>query len=95
MPVASLPAAVRTSGGQSIVVKVVNGQQVSTPVTVGLVQGSLTQITGGVVEGDQVVVEGRAGAGSGAGSGSTSTSTRTRGAGQGQGQGQPTSGVTP
>ena len=70
-------SAIRTSGGQTTVLKVVDGQQVSTPVTIGMVQGNLTQITKGMAEGDQVVVESRAGAGGGSGS----TGTRTRGTG--------------
>lgn len=75
-------AAVQTANGQSVVMKVVNGQPVSAPVQVGMVQGPLTQITSGLAEGDQVIVEGRAGFGT-----SGSTGTRTRGTGTGPGAG--------
>lgn len=74
-------AAIRTEGGQAVVAKMVNGTATTTPVQLGMVQGTLTQVTSGLAEGDQVVVEGRAGAGTG--SGSQSTGTRTRSSGQG------------
>lgn len=51
-------AAVLTQNGQTIVHQVKNGQTVSTPVTVGMVSGTVTQITKGLGDGDQVVVEG-------------------------------------
>ena len=64
-----------------MVSKLVDGAAVTTPVQVGMVQGSYTQVTSGIAEGDQVVVTGASGAGSG--SGGQSTSTRTRGSGAG------------
>lgn len=73
-------AAVRTEGGQTVVTKAVGDQRVTTPVQIGMVQGQLTQVTSGLAEGDQVVVETR-----GSGPGGQSTGTRTRGAGQGSG----------
>lgn len=83
-------AAIRTDAGRTVVTRVVDGQQTTTPVTLGMVQGALTQITAGLAEGDEVLVETRAGAGSGGPAGGTST--RTRGAGAtgapGAGQGQ-------
>lgn len=91
-------AAIRTEGGRTVVTQVKNGQNVTTAVTIGLVQGALTQITAGLAEGDEVLVESRAGVGGQPGGG---TATRTRGTGatggfggnqgqQGQqGQGQP------
>ena len=72
-------AAIRTEGGKTVVSKLVDGAAVTTPVQVGLVQGSFTQVTSGIAEGDQVVVTGFSGPGSG--SGGQSTSTRTRGSG--------------
>ena len=74
-------AAIRTEGGTTVVSKLVDGAAVTTPVQVGMVQGSYTQVTSGIAEGDQVVVTGASGAGSG--SGGQSTSTRTRGSGAG------------
>ena len=72
-------AAIRTEGGKTVVSKLVDGAAVTTPVQVGLVQGSFTQVTSGIAEGDQVVVTGFSAPGSG--SGGQSTSTRTRGSG--------------
>ena len=85
-------AAIRTAAGQTTVVKVVDGQQVVVPVQLGMVQGALTQVTAGVVEGDQVVVESATGFGTGGGSGSTGTRTRGTGSGAGQGSGGAVSG---
>lgn len=83
-------AAIRTEGGRTVVVKVVGDQQISTPVQIGMVQGTLTQITAGLADGDLVLVERVTGSGGGSGQ---STATRSRGQfqpGQGQpGQGQP------
>ncbi|MEO3867740.1 efflux RND transporter periplasmic adaptor subunit [Nonomuraea sp. B12E4] len=47
--------AVSTSGGQTTVTLLVNGRQVRTPVRVGLRGTTLTEITSGVSEGDQIV----------------------------------------
>ena len=85
-------SAIRTEGGKTVVSKLVDGAAVTTPVQVGMVQGSSTQVTSGLAEGDQVVVTGLSGSGSGSGNGSggQSTSTRTRsggGAGGGAGGG--------
>ena len=49
-------AAVTTAGGQSTVTVVQNGQQVSTPVEVGLEGDQFTEITSGLSEGDEVVI---------------------------------------
>ena len=72
-------AAIRTEAGQTVVTKVVGDQRVTTPIQIGMVQGTLTQVTAGLAEGDLVLVERAAGFGGG----SLSTGTRTRGAGQG------------
>lgn len=85
--------AIRTAAGQTTVVKVVDGQQVVVPVQLGMVQGALTQVTAGVAEGDQVVVESATGFGTGGGSGSTGTRTRGTGSGAGQGSGVPGGGA--
>ena len=83
-------SAIRTEGGKTVVSKLVDGAAVTTPVQVGMVQGSFTQVTSGLVEGDQVVVTGVSG--SGTGSGGQSTSTRTRSGGGAGGGGFPTGG---
>jgi multidrug efflux pump subunit AcrA (membrane-fusion protein) len=70
-------AAIRTENGQTVVTKVVGGVETTTPVTVGMVQGTVTQITAGLAEGDQVVVQGRTGPQSGSGA----TTSRARGTG--------------
>ena len=70
-------AAITTADGKTVVTQVKNGQQVSTPVTLGMVQGNLTQITTGLADGDEVLVT-RSGATPGQGGG---TATRTRGTG--------------
>jgi macrolide-specific efflux system membrane fusion protein len=49
-------AAVTTAGGQSTVTVVQNGQQVSTPVEIGLEGDQFTEITSGLSEGDEVVL---------------------------------------
>ncbi len=73
-------AAIRSENGQTVVHQVKNGATVSTPVTLGLISGATTQITKGLGDGDEVVVESRSFTGGGQG-GSTSTGTRTRGTG--------------
>ena len=72
-------AAITTVDGKTVVTQVKDGQQVSTPVTLGMVQGNLTQITAGLSEGDEVLVT-RSGTTPGQGGGS-GTATRTRGSG--------------
>jgi macrolide-specific efflux system membrane fusion protein len=70
-------AAVDTQGNQTSVTKLVNGQPVRTPVTVGLQGDSTTEITSGLSAGDQVTIAtgsisattGAAGAATGAGAG--------------------------
>jgi len=85
-------AAIRSENGQTVVHQVKNGATVSTPVTLGLISGATTQITKGLGDGDEVVVESRSFTGGGQG-GSTSTGTRTRGTGgAGRGGGGGTSG---
>jgi macrolide-specific efflux system membrane fusion protein len=49
-------AAVTTAGGQSTVTVVRNGQQVSTPVEIGLEGDQFTEIRSGLSEGDEVVI---------------------------------------
>ena len=49
-------AAVHLGSGRPYVLQSKNGKQVSTAVTTGLASGGLTQITGGLAEGDQVLV---------------------------------------
>lgn len=71
-------AAIHTVDGQTVVDKVSGDQQVSTPVTIGDSDGTNTQITAGLAEGDEVVVTittgaGRTGGGSGAGTGTGRT----------------------
>ena len=75
-------AAVRSLNGQSVVQLVKNGSTVSTPVTLGLVSGATTQITAGVSEGDQVLVEIR-GFGGGVGLNGQTGGTRRQGTGTG------------
>jgi macrolide-specific efflux system membrane fusion protein len=79
-------AAIETQANQSSVTKLVNGQPVRTPVTLGLQGDSTTEITSGLAAGDQVTIAtgsiaATTGAGAGAGAG---TGTRT-GAGAGAG----------
>jgi membrane fusion protein, macrolide-specific efflux system len=52
-------AAIHEEGGQTVVYQMKDGQQVSTPVSVGAVYGATTQITKGISDGDEVVVTGR------------------------------------
>jgi multidrug efflux pump subunit AcrA (membrane-fusion protein) len=56
--VLAVPAATISTGpgGQSVVQVMKNGHQVSTDVTTGLTAGGLTQITGGLTAGQQVVL---------------------------------------
>ncbi|MGV1008662.1 MAG: efflux RND transporter periplasmic adaptor subunit [Dermatophilaceae bacterium] len=84
-------AAIGTVDGKTVVTQVKDGQQVSTPVTLGMVQGNQTQITAGLSQGDQVLVTRTGGFGQGGG-----TATRTRGtstSGRYGGQGAPPAGV--
>jgi macrolide-specific efflux system membrane fusion protein len=71
-------AAIHTVDGHTVVDKMSGDQQVSTPVTIGDSDGTNTQITAGLAEGDEVVVTittgaGRTGGGSGAGNGTGRT----------------------
>ena len=50
-------AAVQTQAGSSYVNKLVNGQSVQTDVTTGLQGDSNTEITSGLTEGDEVVID--------------------------------------
>ena len=52
-------AAIHEENGQTVVYQMKDGQQVSTPVTVGAVYGTTTQVTSGLNAGDQVVVTAR------------------------------------
>jgi len=66
-------AAIHTENGQSVVYQMSGGQQVSTPVQTGDSDGTNTEITSGLNEGDEVLVTvTTAGSGSG-GSGRTGT----------------------
>lgn len=49
-------SAVQTTGGQTTVTVVTNGQQVSTPVEIGLEGDQFTEIVSGLAEGDEVVL---------------------------------------
>jgi multidrug efflux pump subunit AcrA (membrane-fusion protein) len=49
-------SALHFTNNQITVLKVVNGQQTSVPVTTGMSQGAQTQILSGLIDGDQVVV---------------------------------------
>ncbi len=49
-------AAVRPSGGRTVVYTIVHGRQVARPVTIGLTTGGQTQITSGLTAGERVVV---------------------------------------
>lgn len=51
--------AIHVVNGQTVVYQMRNGQQVSTPVTVGTVSGATTEITQGLHDGDQVVLAAR------------------------------------
>jgi len=51
--------AIHVDNGQTVVYQMRNGQQVSTPVTVGTVSGATTEITQGLHDGDQVVLAAR------------------------------------
>jgi len=54
-------SAIHEENGQTVVYQMKNGAQVSTPVTVGTVYGTTTQITKGLNAGDEVVVTARVG----------------------------------
>lgn len=83
--------AITTADGKTVVTKVQDGQQVTTAVTIGMVQGTLTQIVTGLAEGDQVQVTRSAGPNVQGGS----QPTRTRGSSgfPGGGAGQPPNGM--
>ncbi len=57
-------AAVTTAGGQSTVIVVRNGQQVSTVVEIGLEGDQSTEIVSGLSEGDEVVLASTSSSGS-------------------------------
>jgi hypothetical protein len=54
-------SAIHEENGQTVVYQMKDGAQVSTPVTVGTVYGTTTQITKGLNAGDEVVVTARTG----------------------------------
>ena len=54
-------AAIHEENGKTVVYQMKDGQQVSTPVAVGAVYGTTTQVTQGLNAGDQVVVTARTG----------------------------------
>lgn len=81
-------AAITTVDGKTVVTQVKNGEPLSSPVALGMVQGSLTQITTGLADGDEVLVT-RSGTTPGQGGG---TATRTRGTGGFGGGGTSTGG---
>jgi uncharacterized membrane protein YgcG len=54
-------AAIHEENGQTVVYQMKDGQQVSTPVSVGTVYGATTQVTKGLNAGDEVVVTARTG----------------------------------
>jgi membrane fusion protein, macrolide-specific efflux system len=77
-------AAIHEENGQTVVYQMKDGQQVSTPVTVGGVYGTTTQITKGLNAGDQVLVTARSGrstTGNGTGTGGGGTGTTRGGTG--------------
>jgi len=74
--------AIHVDNGQTVVYQMRNGQQVSTPVTVGTVSGATTEITQGLHDGDQVVLAARPTTNRG-------TGTRTGSDGSGGGGGAP------
>jgi macrolide-specific efflux system membrane fusion protein len=76
-------AAIHTENGQSVVYQMNGDQQVSTPVQTGDSDGTSTEITSGLNEGDEVLVTVTTG-GAGAGTGRTGTGGQT-GTGRGAG----------
>ena len=77
-------AAIHEENGRTVVYQMKDGQQVSTPVTVGGVYGTTTQITKGLNAGDQVLVTARSGrstTGNGTGTGGGGTGTTRGGTG--------------
>jgi macrolide-specific efflux system membrane fusion protein len=69
--------AIRSSGSQTYVMKVVDGKAVKTPVTIGTVYGATTEITSGLASGDTVQIPDvslPSGSGSGTGRSSGSSS---------------------
>ena len=94
--VLSVPTnALHTENGKTVVHRMVNGSQVSTPVTVGATYGTSTQILSGLKAGDKVVGTAFRIGGGGAGNGGTRTrqggtgGTGTGGGGFGDGVGGP------
>jgi RND family efflux transporter MFP subunit len=49
--------AIRTQGNQKTVTVLYKGQSISMPVTVGLTNDQSAEITGGLLEGDQVIIQ--------------------------------------
>lgn len=80
-------AAVSSSGGAPSVQLVKNGTTTTTPVTLGLVSGQVTQVTAGLKEGDQVSYVGRTVGGTRGTGGTGGTGTRQGGGGGGGGFG--------
>jgi multidrug efflux pump subunit AcrA (membrane-fusion protein) len=76
-------AALSSSNGRTTVTVLQNGQQVTTPVSVGRIFGSRTEITAGLADGAQVVLPGTFGTRTGATGGTGGTGTRTGGFGGG------------
>jgi membrane fusion protein, macrolide-specific efflux system len=83
-------AAVRFSGGRTVVDTLVNGHRVAKDVTIGLTTGGLTQIRSGLTAGERVVVE--IPRGPSAGSGGTGNSVPRKGRFYGPGGGIPPGG---
>ena len=81
-------AAIHTVNGQSVVYTMSGDQQVSTPVEIGESDGTNTEITSGLSEGDQVLVTVTTGTGSGAGGAGRTGQTGGTGAGTGAGTGR-------
>jgi multidrug efflux pump subunit AcrA (membrane-fusion protein) len=71
-------AAVHTVDGATVVYQTVNGAQVSTPVTTGETADSMTEITAGLNEGDEVLVTVTTGGASTGTGGRTGTGTENR-----------------
>jgi macrolide-specific efflux system membrane fusion protein len=75
-------AALRTENGQTVVTKVVNGQDTTVAVVVGTAYGASTEVTSGLVDGDQVrVTVNRARTATGGSAGGTRNSGLTGGTG--------------
>jgi multidrug efflux pump subunit AcrA (membrane-fusion protein) len=76
-------AALSSSNGRTTVTVLQNGQQVTTPVTVGRIFGARTEVTAGLSDGAQVVLPGTFGTRTGGTGGTGGTGTRTGGFGGG------------